>query len=134
MPGLLFHHVTPTKDYIHDYMKPWRHYIPVASDLRDLKEKYEWAESHPRAAKLIASNASALMRHLGTPEGFGKMFQEVFVEPVQRIIEAYSPSDHPGVSWREVIKEMEGRYGIMTPVLRCTGASITSCETIGTGD
>jgi len=22
MPGLLFHHITPTKDYIHDYMKP----------------------------------------------------------------------------------------------------------------
>mmetsp|Transcript_18019 Transcript_18019/g.32746 ORF Transcript_18019/g.32746 Transcript_18019/m.32746 type:complete len:583 (+) Transcript_18019:50-1798(+) len=134
MPGLLFHHLTPTKDYIHDYMKPWRHYIPVASDLRDLKQKYKWAESHPQAAKLIASNASALMRHLGTPEGFGKMFQEVFVEPVQRIIEAYSVSDHPGRPWREVIKEMEGQYGILTPVLRCTGASITSCEKIGTGD
>ncbi|KAL7529468.1 hypothetical protein ACHAXR_002982, partial [Thalassiosira sp. AJA248-18] len=25
MPGLLFHHMTPTKDYIHNWIKPWVH-------------------------------------------------------------------------------------------------------------
>lgn len=39
MPGLLFHHVSPTKDYIHDRLKPWKHYIPVRPDLKDLKAK-----------------------------------------------------------------------------------------------
>ena len=28
LPGLLFHHVTPTKDYLHDKLKPWEHYVP----------------------------------------------------------------------------------------------------------
>ena len=29
MPGLLFHHVTPTKDYFHDDLVPWVHYVPL---------------------------------------------------------------------------------------------------------
>lgn len=68
MPGVLFHHETPTKvkkiifilycitlqrfltsqfptkDYIHDRMKAWVHYVPIQEDLSDLYEKYQWAE------------------------------------------------------------------------------------------
>ena len=47
MPGVLFHHVTPTKDYFHDLLVPYVHYIPVKDDLSDLREKYEW----PRAGR-----------------------------------------------------------------------------------
>ena len=46
MPGLLFHHLTPTKDYFHDRLIPWKHYVPVSEDLSDLKSKYDWVESH----------------------------------------------------------------------------------------
>jgi hypothetical protein len=46
MPGLLFHHITPTKDYIFDQIQPWVHYVPVREDLEDLMEKLEWAETH----------------------------------------------------------------------------------------
>ena len=58
MPGLLFHHTTVTKDYIHDQMKPYVHYVPVKADLSDLKEKYDWAEANPTAAKLIADQCT----------------------------------------------------------------------------
>ncbi len=58
MPGLLFHHVTPTKDYIHDLIQPWVHYVPVRSDLEDLLDKLEWAESHPEEARQIAENGT----------------------------------------------------------------------------
>lgn len=107
MPGLLFHHVTPTKDYIHDYMKPWIHYVPVASDLSDLKEKFEWAESHPEAAKMIADQGTALIRNIGTLEGFSEMFEQVFMEPMQRIMEAYQPVS-PDTPWRDVVKNAPG--------------------------
>jgi hypothetical protein len=73
MPGLLFHHMTPTKDYFHDLLVPWRHYIPVSEDLSDLKSKYDWAESHPNEAKRIADASTQFMRELGTVEGFGRM-------------------------------------------------------------
>ncbi len=77
MPGLLFHHhVTPTKENIHNWMMPWVHYVPVAGDLRDLREKNEWAEGHPQAAKLIAEQGTEFMRHLAAPEGFDEMYQK----------------------------------------------------------
>jgi len=109
MPGLLFHHMTPTKDYIHEYMKPWIHYVPIKADLSDLREKYEWAESHPEAAEMIASQGSDLMRYLGTPHGFGEMYQDVFVDQVRQVIEAYQPVSKslPGSSLEEVLESHE---------------------------
>ncbi len=115
MPGLLFHHVSPTKDYIHDYLQAWVHYIPVAGDLRDLKEKYDWAEHHPHAAKLIAEQGTEFVRHLATLEGFHEMYQKSFVEPVRRIIETYQPV--PSSSWREVLRGGSG----FKQVLQCSG-------------
>ena len=114
MPGLLFHHVTPTKDYIHDYMKPWIHYVPIKADLSDLREKYEWAESHPEAAEMIASQGSDLMRHLGTPQGFGEMYQDVFVDQVRQVIEAYQPvkTTQPRTDWKEVLESYNNGFKI----------------------
>ena len=38
-------------------LKPHMHYIPLAEDLSDLMEKYEWAEAHPDECRKIAQNA-----------------------------------------------------------------------------
>ncbi len=65
MPGLLFHHVTPTKDYIHDHIQPWVHYVPIRSDLEDLLDKLEWADTHPEEARQIAENATKFVKELG---------------------------------------------------------------------
>ena len=136
MPGLLFHHVTPTKDYIHDRLKAWKHYIPVSHDLLDLKKKFDWAESHPQEAKRIADAGTEFMRHLGTPEGFGQMFQEDFVEPMHQVIEAYHPvaSTHPGMmSWNDVLQLMDDRR--VTPVMECSGMALKGlCHLVGGDD
>jgi len=120
MPGLLFHHNTPTKDYIHDHVKPWRHYIPVKSNLADLKQKFDWAEAHPQEAKRIADAGTEFMKKLGTVEGFGEIFESDFVEPIRRVIEAYQPisSEHPESSWRDV---MESEGISQMPIMECTG-------------
>lgn len=128
MPGLLFHHETPTKDYIHYRMKPWIHYVPVAPDLRDLKAKYDWAERNPEAAKMIATQGSDLIRRLGTPEGFSEMYEEDFVEQVRRAVDAYQPvsTTHPGSAWRQILKDYEGdgiRGERISAVWQCTGNS-----------
>ena len=127
MPGLLFHHVTPAKDYMHNLMKPWIHYIPVAPDLRDLKEKYEWAESHPRASKLIADSGSDLVRRISTPEGFADMYNEVFLKPVSRVLLAYQPvsTTHPGRKWREVLNDLSDND--MKLIWRCSGGAPINC-------
>lgn len=41
-------------------MKPFVHYIPVAADMSNLVQQYNWAESHPEACKEIAHNAYQL--------------------------------------------------------------------------
>ena len=128
MPGLLFHHThtTVTKDYIHDQMKPYIHYVPVKADLSDLKKKYDWAEANPTAAKLIADQGTQLMRHIGTVDGFSELFDENFAEPVRRVIDAYQPVStmHPGMSWRELIKQTESLPDIAVQT-RCL---VTKCR------
>mmetsp|Transcript_41538 Transcript_41538/g.87173 ORF Transcript_41538/g.87173 Transcript_41538/m.87173 type:complete len:623 (-) Transcript_41538:20-1888(-) len=137
MPGLLFHHVTPTKDYIHDRLVPWKHYIPVMANLRDLKKKFDWAESHPVEAKRIADAGTEFMRDLATPEGMERMFQEDFVEPLRRTIGAYRPvrEVHPGMtSWKELLHSM-GKDCKVMPVMECTGLSLeNSCQLVGGED
>ena len=133
MPGLLFHHITPTKDYFHDRLKPWKHFVPVSPDLSDLKEKFDWAESNPNQAKKIADQATEFMRYLGTPEGFGQMFEEDFVEPLRRIIDAYQPisTTQPGKTLMDVLQSPQGSK--MVRVLECSGLVMysSSCEIVG---
>ena len=132
MPGLLFHHVTPMKDYIHDFLIPWKHYIPVSTDLKDLKQKFDWAESHPQEAKRIADSSTDFMRELSTPEGYEKMFEQTFVEHLQQVIEAYQPvaSVNDGMTWRELLQSM-GKECRVFPVMECTGTG--SCQMASNG-
>mmetsp|Transcript_11620 Transcript_11620/g.17535 ORF Transcript_11620/g.17535 Transcript_11620/m.17535 type:complete len:573 (-) Transcript_11620:1010-2728(-) len=103
MPGLLFHHITPTKDYIHDHLLPWVHYVPVQSDLSDLREKVDWAETHPDEARKIAESATEFMRQMGTPEGYENLFVEDVVKPLKGVIDAYVPGSQG--EWEEVFKK-----------------------------
>ena len=136
MPGLLFHHVTPMKDYIHDHLKPWKHYIPVSASLHDLKQKYDWAESHPMEAKRIADAATDFMRELGTHRGFGTVFDQDFVEPMRRVIEAYVPvskAHHRMSSWRELLDSLGVENHRHVPIMECSGESSgeANCQVVG---
>jgi len=147
LPGLLFHHVTPAKDYIHDYMKSMVHYVPIKEDLSDLKEKFDWAESHPDEAKKIADEATKLMRYLTSEEGFREMYQQRFVDTLRQVIDAYQPlstthfptthaerlrTPNTSTSWKDVkkaIAQIEGE-GTLRPVIECAH-SINACITTG---
>ena len=82
------------------------HYVPVAEDLRDLKQKFDWLESNPHFAKRIADQATQLAQYLGSVEGFQRLFQEEFIEPFRRAIEAYQPVSmiNPNATWEDVLK------------------------------
>jgi hypothetical protein len=123
MPGLLFHHVTATKDYIHDHIKPWVHYVPVRSDLEDLMAKLDWAERHQDEARQISKNATEFVRELGTPDGFERKFQSNMVNPLQAVIEAYKPGGDIVEAWN-VIFQRQSFY----PFIEC---SATSCQRLG---
>ena len=109
MPGLLFHHETAAKDYIHEDIQPFVHYVPVKEDLSDVMEKLEWAESHPEEAKQIADNASQLMEFLGQPEGFQALFERHMLKPLVKVIEAYKPMNlKDDAAWDEAFSKLGG--------------------------
>lgn len=93
MPGLLFHHETLTKDFFYDEMKPYVHYVPVKQDLSDLKEKFEWAESHPEEAQAIAKAGTELALRLGSDEYIRELYDDLFVQHVGKIVNSYQAQE-----------------------------------------
>jgi hypothetical protein len=127
MPGLLFHHETATKDYIHDDIQPWVHYVPVNSELSDLMEKLEWAETHQAEAKEIADNASLLMEKLGQPEGFEALFVRHMLNPLVKVIEAYQPMNlRDDAAWNDAFAKVGGDQ--FTPLIECDATA--NCRTL----
>lgn len=125
MPGVLFHHVTPTKDWFHDHIEPWVHYIPVSVDLSDLKERYEWAEANPEEARKISDNATEFARWIGTPKGFEQLYNKYFVDNLRAVIDAYQPGDDVPM------KAFAENHSNMKVVMRCDGKSRHSCKVVG---
>ena len=122
LPGVLFHHVTPTKDWYHDHLVPWVHYIPVSVDLSDLRAKFDWAEAHPEETQRIAEAGTEFARWMGTLEGYAQLYQEHIVHPLGNIIMAYKKSPrkkYQGLKTLDILKEAsDGNFGI---VARCSG-------------
>ena len=104
LTGVLFHHETPTHDFIHLWMKPYVHYIPIKDDLSDLKEKFDWAESNQNKARAISEAATNLAKKLGTLKGMDELFHDIFEDPLRKVIEAYEPLPEGSTSWQDVVK------------------------------
>ena len=103
MPGLLFHHETPAKDWYHDSLKAWYHYVPIRTDLSDLKERYRWAEEHQDEARAIAERGTE----------FAMSFFSY--HNLQREHERYFGSD--GVLWK-VVDAYENHNSSLDSILK----------------
>ena len=62
--SLLFEVEGETSDFLMDRMTPWVHYVPVSSNLGDLRQRFEWARGHDDEARKIAEHGLALVRGL----------------------------------------------------------------------
>jgi len=126
MPGLLFHHTTAAKDWYHEHLVPWVHYIPVREDLSDLREQFEWAEHHDRKARAIAKAGTEFVRRMGRPEGLDEMYRRHFLKPLQDVMNAYQPMG-------EMPKELLGRGDdklLFKEVMRCSGYNKDECTLV----
>ena len=63
--GLVFSVEMPNgnKDWWHQYLQPFEHYIPVEPTLESLRYWYDWAEQHPKEAQAIAQAGQNVSRH-----------------------------------------------------------------------
>jgi hypothetical protein len=134
MPGVLFHHVTPTKDWYYGLLVPWEHYIPINMDLNDLREKYEWAESHPNEARQISENGTRFVRWMSSKEGLGQLYDNYLVAPLRNIINAYNFPSSPmqyeeGRSVLDIINGMENNN--LRIVAECSGRDTKKCKRLG---
>ena len=86
MPGVLLHHETSMKDSYFDELTAWTHYIPVKEDLSDLREKYEWAESHEKECRQIVRNAHAWIRRFDSREGMLRHNYERLAKPLAEVL------------------------------------------------
>ena len=73
---------------------------------------------------------------MGTPKGFGQMFQEDFVEPMRQVTEAYRPvtRTHPGMTlWKDVLQSMDDC--MVMSVMECSSMALKgSCHLVGADD
>ena len=92
MPGLLLHHETPTMDWFFDEMKPWYHYVPVRTDLSDLKDRFEWAESHPTEARQIAQQGTNFSRWFFSNTKMQNEY-ETLCDTLANVVDAYDSEE-----------------------------------------
>lgn len=50
-------------EHFYNELQPWKHYIPVKSNLSDLLEKLQWAKDHDEEAKKIAKAGQEFARN-----------------------------------------------------------------------
>jgi hypothetical protein len=56
-----------SSEYFYPLLRPYEHYVPVATNLADVPEKLEWAKINPRKAEAIAMAAKRFAtQHLHT--------------------------------------------------------------------
>ncbi|XP_060809442.1 protein O-glucosyltransferase 2 isoform X2 [Amyelois transitella] len=55
--GMVLKQESPYFEHFYKLLQPWVHYVPVARDLSDLKQRVLWAREHDNEARKIAENA-----------------------------------------------------------------------------
>ena len=73
------------RQWYSDMLAPWRHYVPVASDLSDLLEKIAWCRTHVAEAAKIAECGQALALSMD--------YEQEVTDAVGRIVHAYKQSN-----------------------------------------
>jgi len=120
LPGLLFHHVSGARDWFHEHLVPWVHYVPVKEDLSDLRQMFRWAEQNDEKARAIAVAGTDFVRRLGRPEGMDEMYHRHLLKPLEDIIEAFQPNEEPTL--------LGGDSGLeFVEVMKCNGYNIDEC-------
>lgn len=52
------------RQWYYDRLRPWEHYVPVAADLSDLRERFDWVRSHDTESRAIAERGRQLALQL----------------------------------------------------------------------
>jgi hypothetical protein len=133
MPGVLFHHVTSSKDYFHDDLVPWKHFIPINEDLSNLREMFDWAESNSEEARKISEAGTEYVKSRAKPEVMKETYERYFVHSLRAVTYAYQPLDG-----EKATRQMKDWLSNWSQVGKCSGKVKEECEfkewRVGEGD
>jgi Glycosyl transferase family 90 len=76
-----------------DWLIPWVHYIPLASDLSDVESKTQWMLDHPKEAQIIALQGRAWMHNLWVSEQAKNDRKKIEQEVIQRYLAHWKSAD-----------------------------------------
>lgn len=62
------------KQFFYPGLQPWKHYVPIRTDVSDLLDRYSWLEDHPAEAEAIASAGHAFAMRFLTPSALESYF------------------------------------------------------------
>ena len=130
MPGLLFHHETPAKDFYYDSLKPWYHYVPIRTDLSDLKERYRWAEENQEEARAIAERGTAFAKSFFSYSNLQKIHEKYFGESgvLSKIVDAYE--DRENATLESILSEYQEKWNMTLNLVSI--CSRQHCDTLFT--
>lgn len=128
LPGLLFHHETPSKDWFYDELKPWVHYIPIDMTLENLHKQFLWAEDNPEEAKMIARQGQEFVKNMRTKEWMDEVYDRYFVRQLGEIVDAYQPSkegekENVDTILAEYERSSGGKHHLLTSVCNAKGCT-----------
>jgi hypothetical protein len=121
MPGLLFHHETPAKDWYYDSLQAWHHYVPIRTDLSDLKKRYRWAEANQEEARAIAERGTAFAKSFFSYHNLQKVYERYFGESgvLSNIVDAYENQEN--ATLESILNEYQGKWNVsLVLVSACT--------------
>ena len=121
--SLMFKVDSPMADFYDAELKPWVHYIPVASDLSDLAERYLWAQNNQAKAREIAATGAVYARDMSAE----KMWASYVSLPLGQARKAYrvagpGPTATPGEEYARLVKELVPVYAYDTTASATTTA------------
>ena len=128
LPGVLLHHETPSYDWYHEDLVPWVHYIPVKTDLADLRERYDWAQSHVEESFRISQRGTEFIRQMTTPAYWDKMYKRIFVDRVERTMMSYTAGGVGGKSENDFVAAAREMGVNLKRLGSCSGIGPDSCE------
>ena len=71
---------SPFEQWYHHKLMPWRHYIPVSRDVKEIRELHEWLVAHDDAAQAIAREGSDLIARVNVEsalDGIGRTIETI---------------------------------------------------------
>lgn len=66
-------------EWFEPLLQPWRHYVPTASTLRNLSDAVDWLRAHDAEARLMATEAAALVHRVMRVNALAYYMEELFV-------------------------------------------------------